>query len=99
MLSQSLLSTLTYSRPFSSTVPPLESARPFVDSPTHSSLSLSVLRTLSHLSFVITKFGGVTSTSSSGLAELKRVFYSALDILGADAEASETFVKALDPHG
>ncbi len=48
---------------------------------------------------MITKFGGVTSTSSSGLAELKRVFYSALDILSADVEASETFVKALDPHG
>jgi len=48
---------------------------------------------------VITKFGGVTSTSSSGLAELKRVFYTALDILSADVEASETFVKALGPHG
>ena len=60
-------------------------------------MSLSILRTLSHLSFVITKLGGVTSTSSSGSAELKRVFYS--DILSADAEASERFVKVLDPHG
>ena len=99
MLSQSLLSTITYSHPLSSTVPALELPRPFIDPPTHSSLSLSILRTLSHLSFVITKFGGVTSTSSSGLAELKRVFYSALDILSADTEASESFVKALDPHG
>ncbi len=99
MLSQSMLSTITYSRPLSSAVPPLESVRPFAHLPTHSLLALSILRTLSQLSFVITKFGGVTSTSSAGLAELKRVFYSALDMLSADVEASETFVKSLDPHG
>jgi hypothetical protein len=48
---------------------------------------------------VITKFGGVTSTSSAGFAELKRVFYTALDVLSGDVEASETFVKALSLHG
>jgi hypothetical protein len=42
---------------------------------------------------VITKFGGVTSTSSAGFAELKQVFYT-LDVLSGDVEASETFVKA-----
>jgi hypothetical protein len=54
---------------------------------------------LSDLSFVIAKFGGVTSTSSAGFAELKRVFYSALDVLSADVEASEKFVRTLNAHG
>ncbi|KAH9179328.1 hypothetical protein EDB89DRAFT_1926603 [Lactarius sanguifluus] len=93
MLSQSILSTITYSRPVSS-----DPERSSTHIPTHSSLALSTLRTLSHLSFVITKFGGVTSTSSVGFAELKRVFYSALDVLSADVEASETFVKSLNAH-
>jgi hypothetical protein len=99
MLSQSILSTITYSSPPSSALPPLDSMRSFAHLPSHSSLALSILRTLYQLSFVITKFGGVTSTSSAGFAELKRVFYSALDILSADVEASETFVKALNPRG
>jgi len=90
MLSQSILSTITYSRPVSSAVVPTTPL-------THSSLALSTLHTLSHLSFVITKFGGVASTSSAGFAELKRVFYSALDVLSADVSASEIFVKALSP--
>jgi hypothetical protein len=94
MLSQSVLSTTTYT-PVSSIAASSDPER----SATHSSLALSTLRTLSHLSFVITKFGGVTSTSDVGFAELKRVFYSALDVLSADVEASETFVKSLDTHG
>ena len=92
MLSQSVLSTITYTRPSAAPPDPERFA-------THSSLALSTLRTLSHLSFVITKFGGVTSTSGVGFAELKRVFYSALDVLSADVEASEAFVKSLDTHG
>ena len=92
MLSQSVLSTITYTRPSAAPPDPERFA-------THSSLALTTLRTLSHLSFVITKFGGVTSTSGVGFAELKRVFYSALDVLSADVEASETFVKSLDTHG
>ena len=99
MLSQSVLSTITYTRPVSSTAAPQEPERSATHTPTHSSLALSTLRTLSHLSFVITKFGGVTSTSNVGFAELKRVFYSALDVLSADVEASETFVKSLNTHG
>jgi len=47
---------------------------------------------------VITKFGGVTSTSSTGFAELKRVFYTALDVFSGDVVASETFVKASSLH-
>lgn len=92
MLLQSILSTITYSHPVASAVTPPTHL------PTHSSLALSILRTLSHLSFVITKFGGVTSTSSAGFAELKQVFYTALDVLSSDVEASETFVKALSLH-
>jgi len=48
---------------------------------------------------VITKFGVLTSTSSASFAELKRVFYTALDVLSGDVEACETFVKALSLHG
>ena len=98
MLSQSALSTITYTRPVSFTAALQEPERSATHTPTHSSLALSTLRTLSHLSFVITKFGGFTS-SNVGLAELKRVFYSALDVLSADVEASETFVKSLNTHG
>ena len=99
MLLQSILSTVTYSRPMAPAVTPPKFRPPLVYPPTHSSLALSTLRTLSHLSFVITKFGGVTSTSSAGFAELKRVFYSALDVLSADVEASEASVKSLSRRG
>jgi len=98
MLLQSILSTIAYSHPVTSAVTPPKSKGSLTHLPTHSSLALSTLRTLSHLSFVITKFGGVTSTSSAGFAELKRVFYTALDVLSGDVEASETFVKALSLH-
>lgn len=99
LLSQSILSTITYTRPLSSAAASLRPGQPFAHLPTHSSLALLTLSTLSRLSFVITKFGGVTSTSTAGLAELKRVFYSALDVLSADVEASETFVRSLNAHG
>ncbi|KAI0260204.1 hypothetical protein BC834DRAFT_973591 [Gloeopeniophorella convolvens] len=99
MLSQSILSTVTYARPLSSTGSSLKFSLSPPLPPTHSSLALSTLRTLSRFSFVITKFGGVTSTSGAGFAELKRVFYSALDVLSADVEASAHFVKTLRTHG
>ena len=99
MLLQSIFSTVTYSRPVTSAVGPPKFKQSLEHSPTHSSLALSTLRTLSHLSFVINMFGGVTSTSSDGFAGLKRVSYSALDVLSADVEASEIFVKAVSLHG
>jgi len=99
ILLQSILSTITYSHPAPTTSVALEPERFDPRVPTHSSLALSTLRTLSHLSFVITKFGGFTSTSGIGFAELKRVFYSALDVVSADVEASETFVKSLKAPG
>ncbi|KAH9980191.1 hypothetical protein BGW80DRAFT_1163428 [Lactifluus volemus] len=95
MLSQSILSTITFSPPVTVFLEPKQFlAHP----PTHSTLALSTLHVLSRLSFVIAKFGGVTSTRSDGFAELKRVFYSALDVLSADVEASDTFVRSLNAH-
>lgn len=62
-----------------------------------SSLALQTLNTLSHLSFVISQFGGVTTTSveGPGFKELKKTFYLALDILASDPVASDRFVKEL----
>ena len=67
---------------------------------TPSSLALQVLQTLSHLSFVISEFGGVT-TNTQGFEHLKKTFYLALDILAAaqgeeDGDGSkeaETYVQ------
>ena len=44
----------------------------------------SVVRTLSRLSFVVSQFGGVSAGSTdneSGFAELRKVFYLAIDVL------------------
>ncbi|KAG6333814.1 hypothetical protein ID866_5274 [Astraeus odoratus] len=54
------------------------------------SLSLAVLRTLSHLAFVIEKFGGA---GHGAFPELKRTFYLALDILAEHQAESEHFVQ------
>lgn len=62
---------------------------------TASSMALAVLRIFSHLSFVISQFGGVTSQSEGGFRELRKTFYTALDILSADGEASERFVRQI----
>ncbi|KAI0056552.1 hypothetical protein BV25DRAFT_1920897 [Artomyces pyxidatus] len=85
MLIQSILSTIVYIR-----------------SPSHSitaaALAQQALQTLSHLAFVISKFGGVTG---GAFAELKRAFYMALDVLAADAVAAEAYVFGLghEQHG
>ncbi|CAA7269122.1 unnamed protein product [Cyclocybe aegerita] len=47
---------------------------------TPATLALQILHTLSHLSFVISQFGGVTTTTQ-GFEHLKKTFYLALDIL------------------
>ncbi|KAF8584699.1 hypothetical protein K439DRAFT_1345385 [Ramaria rubella] len=87
MVSQSILSSIQYLRP-----PPLA----YVSDYSSSTIAISVLRSLNHLSFVISQFGGVTS-SGEGFKELKRVFYMALDILSTDPnpQTSNTFVKEL----
>lgn len=62
---------------------------------TPASLSRIVLRMLSHLSFVISQFGGFTS-NNSGFKELKKVFYLAVDILVQSAdEAGEILANEL----
>ncbi|KAJ7164653.1 hypothetical protein C8R43DRAFT_1086103 [Mycena crocata] len=62
---------------------------------TPSALALTVLHTLSNLSFVISQFGGVTTTASPGFIELKKTFYLALDILAKSEEESYRFVREL----
>ena len=91
MVQQSVINATVYLPPPSSkTVSPLE------PSVTPASLALFLLQTLSNLSFVITKFGGVTSTAHTSIfPQLRRVFYSALDVLSTDQQASEKFVTTL----
>lgn len=72
MLSDAILASVVYVQPGST---------PYVQaSLTPSELALQVLRILSHFSFIISQFGGVTSTSQ-GFEQLKKTFYLALDIL------------------
>jgi hypothetical protein len=67
---------------------------------TPASLAWLLLQTLSNLSFVITKFGGVTSTArTSVFPQLRRLFYSALDVLSTNQPASEKFVITLCQTG
>ena len=64
---------------------------------TPSSFALQVLQTLSHLSFVISQFGGVT-TDTKGFEHLKKTFYLALDILAqgdGDGSIAETYVQQI----
>ncbi|KAJ6509021.1 hypothetical protein C8R45DRAFT_462923 [Mycena sanguinolenta] len=63
--------------------------------PVPSALALTVLHTLSDLSFVISQFGGVTTAASPGFVELKKTFYLALDILAKSEPESERFVREL----
>ena len=65
--------------------------------PTAFSLALTALHIFSHLSFVLPQFGGVASTGEDTFPELKKVFYTALDVLSADAAESARFVHEL--HG
>ena len=63
-----------------------------------SSLALQVLQTLSHLSFVISQFGGVVTTNNvQGFEHLKKSFYLALDILahgdGDGSKPAESYVQ------
>ena len=90
MLTQAVLSTILY-------LPrPRELA---LESDVRSPIQLaeSVLEILGHLSFVISKFGGITASDSAeggGFKELQRAFYTAVDILSSDPKASERLVEA-----
>jgi hypothetical protein len=70
------------------------------------SLAETVLRTLYHISFVVSQFGGVIATAASedpGFIELRKVFYLAVDVLSSSEpphehetiEVCERFVKEL----
>lgn len=101
MVQQSVLDGILYVPPprlpynqSSKTNPPVQQ--------TPSGLCCSILVTLSSISFVIATFGGVTAGASPNadgegrsFPELKRVFYMAVDILSANASASEEFVEHL----
>ena len=91
MVQQSIINAAIYlPLPLSRTVPSLE---PDVTPPP---LALVLLQTLSNLSFVITKFGGVASTTrTSVFPQLRRLFYSALDVLSTNQSATEKFVVRL----
>ncbi|KAL4080947.1 hypothetical protein J3A83DRAFT_4203554 [Scleroderma citrinum] len=78
MITEAGLSTLIYVPPALGHMAPL--------------LALSVLRNLSHLAFVIQKFGGA---GHGAFQELKRAFYLALDILAVHKAESEHFVQQL----
>ena len=67
--------------------------------PSPSSIACSILRSLYHLSFVISQFGGIASPTES-FKELKRVCYMALDIVAADpdSQTGATLVKELISH-
>lgn len=94
MITQSVLSAVLYTAP--PTVPSSESkAREDDHSPLASTVALSVLQIFSNLSFVISQFGGVTSQTEGGFTELRRTFYTALDVLSADVDASETYVRQM----
>lgn len=89
MLSDAILASVVYIQPGST---------PYVRASTSSSeLALRVLEILSCSAFIISQFGGVTSTSQ-GFEHLKRTFYLALDILvgeshGTRDDLPNTYVK------
>ncbi|KAI0320160.1 hypothetical protein OF83DRAFT_656818 [Amylostereum chailletii] len=93
MISLSPLTTALYNRP-----PPVLRGNltgVAVGPVTPSTLALTTLNILSHLSFVISKFGGVTATAETGFSELKKVFFTALDLLSADVQASDIFARSI----
>lgn len=95
MVQQSVVTAAIYLHPPSTTA-----MSPLDPNITPASLAQLLLQTLSNLSFVITKFGGVTSTArTSVFPQLRRLFYSALDVLSTDQAASEKFVVSLCQAG
>ncbi|KAI5122454.1 hypothetical protein M0805_008765 [Coniferiporia weirii] len=99
MLHQAVLDALLFLHP----LPPPTTSLPSSPHPSASDICRGILRTLFSLSFVIASFGGVTAQQHNGrgFPELKKVFYTAVDILSSDAQESEAFVgdliKGVDP--
>lgn len=81
MLAEAVLSASVYLPPGSTYITP-------------ASIALQILDTLSYLSFVISEFGGVTTTTQ-GFEHLKKTFYLALDVLAqGDGEHGDGGLKA-----
>ncbi|KAG6889886.1 hypothetical protein C0995_013861 [Termitomyces sp. Mi166 len=84
MVSDSALAATVYVRP--------QALSPNEPQVTPHMLAKSVLQTLSHLSFVVSQFGGVTATATGadpGFVELRKAFYLALDVLSAEEPSGE----------
>ncbi|EKM49498.1 uncharacterized protein PHACADRAFT_201209 [Phanerochaete carnosa HHB-10118-sp] len=64
-------------------------------SPSPFEMARTALKTLSHLSFILPRFGGVSSTASSALPELLKAFYTALDVLSTSPDQSRLLVRTL----
>jgi hypothetical protein len=62
--------------------------------PTSGGLASGILGTLFHLSFISSKFGGLTA-DGGGFTEQKRTFFAALDVISADSGASEVLLSSL----
>jgi hypothetical protein len=78
MLSDAILTSVVYIHPTST---------PYTQASTSASeIALHVLEILSHFSFIISQFGGVTST---GFEQLKKTFYLALDILAQENDRAQ----------
>ena len=94
---QSLLSVVIYTpQPLpprrSLSVRPASPSRP---PSTPYAFALTTLHILSNLAFTLPQFGGVSSTSENSFIELKKVFYTALDVLSADGLESARFMHEL----
>lgn len=87
LLQQAVTNSLLYLRPASA---PAYESEP-LNSLSAASVCQNLLLTLSSLSFVIQTTGGITGNQS--IPELKRAFYTAIDILAIDSKSSEEFVK------
>lgn len=103
MVANSILAATVYVPPSSYVIAGSSTPSIFADVTPHS-LSLQTLSILSHLSFVITQFGGVTTTATSGaeFPELKKTFYVALDVLSDSRDGkslADTFVRRLCTDG
>ena len=81
MISQSILNSLIY-YPQASTPPTFTG-----------SIAQSVLRVLVNLSFIISKVGGLSSTTS--VVELKRCFYTAVDCFSIEGSKCNDYVIEL----
>ncbi|KAF9514564.1 hypothetical protein BS47DRAFT_1342867 [Hydnum rufescens UP504] len=62
--------------------------------PSSGGLASEILGSLFHLSFISSKFGGLTA-EGGGFTEQKRTFFAALDILSGDSSASEALLGSL----